>query len=236
MNPDPVVGLDKNENLCDGTPRILDAGAFSSYNWSTGSTDRIITINTTGTYSVTVTDKNGCTGTEHVNVTTVVPSPKDFLPADTSICSYGNALVKPISRFTKYLWSTGSDEPSIIIIKAGQYWLQAQDKNGCIGTDTIHVLPKDCLAGFFMPTAFTPNFDGKNDILKPVVLGIVKKYQFQIYNRWGQLVFISTDYTKGWDGTFKSVKQDAGSYVWVCVYQFEGETQVNKKGTFMLIR
>ncbi len=121
-------------------------------------------------------------------------------------------------------------------VQSGQYWLQVKDSKGCLGIDSILVLPKECLKGFFMPTAFTPNNDGKNDILKPVLLGNVKQYQFWIYNRWGQVVFHSVDLSKGWDGTYKQLNQDGNVFVWVCTYQFESEPLQSKKGTFVLIR
>jgi hypothetical protein len=78
----------------------------------------------------------------------------------------------------------------------GIYWLQVKDDKNCIGKDTIIVNPKDCGKGFFVPTAFTPNNDGKNDLLKPILLGNVKQYHFWIYNRWGELIFETNDLDK----------------------------------------
>lgn len=236
VHPDPVVVLDKTNSLCDGSSRILDAGAFSSYLWNTGSTNRTITINNIGLYSVTVTDINGCTGTDFINITTLLPSPKGFLPGDTSICSHDNLLLRPISTFQTYLWNTGSNSYSLNITQPGQYWLQGKNNDGCTGIDTILVFPKDCLKDFFMPTAFTPNNDGKNDAIKPILPGNVKQYRFNIYNRWGQLIFQTTDLSKRWDGTYKGLNQNGNIFVWMCTYQFENEPPQNKKGTFVLIR
>lgn len=87
-----------------------------------------------------------------------------------------------------------------------------------------------------MPTAFTPNNDGKNDIIKPILLGKVRQYLFKIYNRWGQLIFQTTDLSNGWNGTFKGLNQDGNVFIWMCTYQFENELTQNKKGTFILIR
>jgi gliding motility-associated-like protein len=236
IHPDPVVVLDKTNSICEGSSRILDAGIFASYLWNTGSTNRTIAINNIGLYSVTVTDINGCSGTDITNVATLLPSPKKFLPEDTSICSYGNLLLKTGSIFQSYLWSNGSYSNSITITQAGKYWLQVKNNEGCTGSDTVVVLAKNCLKGFFMPNAFTPNNDGINDIIKPILLGNVRQYQFNIYNRWGQLVFQTTDLSKGWNGTFKGLNQDGNVFVWMCSYQFENEPPQNKKGTFVLIR
>lgn len=234
--PDPVVILDKTNTLCEGSSRILDGGNFSSYLWNNGSTNRTITINNMGLYSVNVTDINGCTGSGFTNITTILPSPKAFLPNDTSICTYGNLFLKPNSAFQSYLWNNGSTNHFINIVQPGQYWLQVKDNNGCTGIDSTIILPKDCLKGFFMPTAFTPNNDGKNDIIKPILLGKVRQYLFKIYNRWGQLIFQTTDLSNGWNGTFKGLNQDGNVFIWMCTYQFENELTQNKKGTFILIR
>lgn len=236
VHPDPVLLLDKNNSLCEGNTRILDAGSFSSYLWNTGSANRTISINNFGLYAVTVTDINGCIGTDSTNITIILPSPTKFLPSDTSICSYGSLLLKPNFVFQNYLWNTGSNKSSITITQSGQYWLQVENNFGCKGIDTIMILPKNCLQGFFMPTAFTPNNDGKNDAIKPILLGNVKQYHFWIYNRWGQLIFQTSDISKGWNGTYKGLNQDANAFVWACAYQFEGEPLQNKKGTFVLIR
>jgi len=236
IHPDPVVSLDHSNTLCAGSNKILDAGNFTSYLWNTGSTDRTIPVDHIGMYSVIVTDKNGCTGSDLTDITTILPPPAGFLPPDTDVCAYGNLLLKPSVTFDSYLWSTGSTNPSITIKQPGKYWLRIKDQQGCHGTDTIIVLPGDCLQGFFMPTAFTPNHDGKNDMLKPILLGTVKQYQFSIYNRWGQLIFQSNDPKKGWDGNFNNRSQSSNTFLWHCVYQLEGESVQNMRGSVILIR
>jgi gliding motility-associated-like protein len=87
-----------------------------------------------------------------------------------------------------------------------------------------------------MPTGFTPNNDGKNDLIKPIFFGHVVKYKFWIYNRWGQLIFETTDLDKGWNGLYKGEDQSSGVFVWVCSYQLEGNPEKREKGTFVLIR
>jgi gliding motility-associated-like protein len=111
-----------------------------------------------------------------------------------------------------------------------------KDANNCTGKDTILVGPKDCMKGFYIPTAFTPNGDGKNDVFRPMLFGNVKKYQFTIYNRWGQAVFQTSDLSKSWDGTFGGETQDSNVFIWSCTYQFEGEEIKQEKGTVVVIR
>jgi gliding motility-associated-like protein len=88
----------------------------------------------------------------------------------------------------------------------------------------------------YVPTAFSPNNDGKNDIIRPIVLGTVKKFQFTIYNRWGQLIFRVSEIGKGWDGKMAGVLQDPNVFIWTCIYQFEDGEQRMERGTFTLLR
>ena len=86
-----------------------------------------------------------------------------------------------------------------------------------------------------MPTAFTPNHDGKNEIFKPAIFGNVTNYNFIILNRYGSVVFNTTDITAGWDGTFKGKNADTGTYTWVCNFKLNSY-QNNEKGTVLLMR
>lgn len=234
--PLPVVRLDKNPALCTGTSRTLDAGNFSSYQWNTGAATPSVTVNSLGLYAVTVTDANGCKGSDTANITKLAPLPAGFLPMDTAICSYGLLELKPAASFRKYFWNTGGTTPSIAVTQPGLYWLDVVDADACKGRDTVVVNPKDCINGFYAPSAFTPNADGRNDKFGPLLLGLVKKYRFAVYNRWGQTVFQTTDPQKGWDGTVAGTPQKSGVFVWTCSYQFENEPEKREKGTVTLLR
>lgn len=236
VHPLPVVTLNKKQDICAGESKVLQAGNYVSYVWNTGATTQSITVNAIGTYAVTVTDAKGCKGSDTTAITTIRPLPKGFLFADTAICSYGTLELKPAASFNRYVWSSGSMASSIIITQPGIYWLEATDANACKGRDSIIVNPKDCLKGFYIPTAFTPNGDGKNDVFRPLLFGPVKKYQFTIFNRWGEVVFQTNGVQKGWDGRSKTLPMPSGVFVWICTYELEGEGAQSKKGTIVLIR
>ncbi len=87
-----------------------------------------------------------------------------------------------------------------------------------------------------MPTAFTPNGDGLNDLCRPVIFGTLDKYEFTVYNRYGETVFHSKQPGKGWDGMVKGKQQNAGTFMWVCQYQLDGKMLELEKGTVVLIR
>lgn len=233
----PVINLGADAPLCSGSTRTLNAGnGYTVYVWNTGSTAPFITANTTGMYFVQVTDANGCKGTDTVRVTQLLPLPAGFLPGDTAICSYGTITLQPLSTYNQYNWSTGSIQPTITIAQPGTYWLQVRDNNNCAGTDTIIVDTKECSKGLFVPSGFTPNNDGKNDVLKPFLFGNVLSYRFVIYNRWGHPVFQSVTVGEGWNGMVKGVPTDGNVFVWQCTYQLQGEAVQNAKGTVTLIR
>lgn len=232
----PVVSLDHTSYLCTGSSRILDAGTFASYLWNDGSTSQKIIAQGVGIYAVQVTDNNGCKGSDTARITAFLPLPSNFLPADTLLCSYDKLTIIPLRLYNSYQWNNSASVSSITVSQPGTYWLQVKDASGCAGRDTIIINPKDCMKGCYVPTAFTPNNDGKNDVFRPLLFGKVKRYQFTVYNRWGQTVFQTTELNKSWDGTVGGVLQDPNVFVWVCNYQFEGEEVKTEKGTVALVR
>ncbi|MBN8673726.1 MAG: gliding motility-associated C-terminal domain-containing protein [Chitinophagales bacterium] len=233
----PVVALDHNPSLCTGDNRILDAGSgFSSYLWNNGHTGPAIIVDTVGIYGVTVIDNNGCRGTDTTVISQLLPLPSGILPPDTAICDYGTIELKSIGQYNRYTWSTGTTGPVITITQPGLYTLQVTDNNNCTAKDSIIVNPKECLKGFYIPTAFTPNKDGKNDVFKPMLFGNIKQYSFRIFNRWGQVVFETKDINRGWEGEHRSSQQDSNVFVWICSYQLEGESIQTEKGTVVLIK
>ena len=163
-------------------------------------------------------------------------SPSNFLPRDTSMCDFGNIELIPVGSFKTYLWSNGVATPTLLITEPGTYSLEITTTSDCVGKDTIIVRSKKCLKGFFLPTAFSPNGDGKNDVLRPYVGGRILHYQLAIFNRWGQLVFRSSDPLQGWDGKYREAVQTSEVFVWTCSYQLVGQAAKYEKGNVVVIR
>ncbi|MBP9099388.1 MAG: gliding motility-associated C-terminal domain-containing protein, partial [Ferruginibacter sp.] len=105
---------------------------------------------------------------------------------------------------------------------------------GCPNSPAGSATAKTELGGFYVPTAFTPNGDTRNDILRPVLPGSASLEFFQVYNRWGEKVFFTRTIGEGWDGKWKGKNQPASMYVWICRYIYNG-TVFNEKGSFMLL-
>jgi gliding motility-associated-like protein len=233
----PAFSLNHDPNLCVGESRTLTPGNFAAYLWQDGSTGKTFTVTSLGRYFVTVQDNHACSASDTVQITTMLPAPAAFLPADTAVCSYGKLEIIPRGTYASYLWSTSATTSTITVKKAGVYWLNVTDNHNCSGKDSINVLPKECLTGFYVPNAFTPNHDGKNDLFKPIIGGIVEQYQFMIYNRWGQLLFSSNDRIQGWDGSVGGKPQGNNTFVWICRFKLEGdESERLERGTVTLIR
>ena len=88
----------------------------------------------------------------------------------------------------------------------------------------------------FVPTAFTPDGDGRNDLFRPIAVGISRIEYFRVFNRWGQLVFSTTVNGKGWDGRIGGKEQGSGTFVWLVKgVDYTGKTFF-AKGTVTLIR
>ena len=236
VHPKPQLDLGPNRSLCAGSSLVLSPGAFASYRWQDHSTQDTFTLNMAGQYWVRVTDGNGCSAEDSLTITAILPKPADFLKQSDSVCNYSTVLLQPAGSYRSYQWSNGATSKAIEVAAAGTYWLQVKDANGCTGSDSIVVLSKQCMQGLFVPTAFSPNHDGKNDVFRAQVFGKLRNFKLQIFNRWGQLIFQTTDPRKGWEGKLDGLPQQSHVFVWICSYQLEGEEQKVQKGTVTRIQ
>ncbi|MBP6416595.1 MAG: gliding motility-associated C-terminal domain-containing protein [Chitinophagaceae bacterium] len=117
-----------------------------------------------------------------------------------------------------------------------QYKVIVYSTQGCKDSAYINIKVFKTKPTIFVPTAFTPNNDGKNDLLRPIAVGISNIEYFNIYNRWGQLLFSTTINGQGWDGRINGVLQSTGTFVWtVKATDYTGEAYF-QKGVVTLIR
>ena len=116
-----------------------------------------------------------------------------------------------------------------------QYMIDITDNHTCVTTDTLKMVVVKKV-GLYMPTAFTPNRDGLNDLLIPYLLGMKSLNKFTIYNRWGNPVFTTSAMGKGWDGTYKGVDQPVGVYVWMIEYTTFDNITKAEKGVVTIVR
>jgi gliding motility-associated-like protein len=141
-----------------------------------------------------------------------------------------------------YLWmpSTGLNNGAIqkpIFNSSTEqlYRVRLTSAGGCITMDSVKVSVYDS-SDIFVPKAFSPNKDGKNDILQPFLVNIVTLKFFKVYNRWGQLMFQTSDSRQGWDGMYNNKHQPLEAYTWIAEGIDGNGTTIFRKGQTVLIR
>ncbi|MGC4104525.1 T9SS type B sorting domain-containing protein [Ferruginibacter sp.] len=253
--PSVIIKAEKASIPCSTQPlyfiaQPVNGGANPVFQWklngvtigNNSDTLRIYSLQSTDVISCVLTSDDPCvdikTATSN-NLSVQVgalPPPRNFLAADTALCSFQRIELKANRKFVSYLWSNNAITETINVKQPGIYWLEVTDQSQCTGRDSIIIFPKACIEGIFIPNAFTPNKDGKNDLFMPIMNADVKQYRFIIYDRWGRVVFETTTLNHGWDGTLKNSPFNTGVFAWQCQYQLEGEAPTSKRGTVLLLR
>ena len=135
QNPIPVInGM---AAICQNQNSILDAGSFASWQWSTGAVSQTISVIQSGTYSVTVTNNDGCVASTSFNVV-VNPLPVPVISGTSEFCS-GNSSVLNIGggSFASYLWNTSATTSTISVSSGGNYVVTVTDVNGCTASNNF---------------------------------------------------------------------------------------------------
>lgn len=253
--PAPAPTATPVAEICFGQSTQLQGAGGVTYQWSPPTYLSSTTIpdpvvqqpQKSITYSLNVTGANGCTSVQPATVLVIVsPPPVVFAGDDTSILIGQTLQLDAVdvnnTGFTNYQWSPvlGLDNPSVqdpVATITGDitYTVTATTPQGCTGTDSIFIKAVT-MSDIIVPNAFTPNGDGRNDVLRPHAIGIKEFKSFMVFNRWGQRVFYTTVEGAGWDGFTGGQAQPLGTYVWVAVgVDFAGRT-VERQGTVILVR
>lgn len=197
---------------------------------------------TTTTYYAVITDEYNCSDTLPKTII-VYPLPVINAGGDTTIY-YGETaqLYTNLDLPAVYTWapSASLDYPNNFNPKASPqqtttYVVTAKDVHNCTNTDSVIVVVRDDIP-VNIPTAFTPNGDGKNDVFHISNPRFQKLQEFKVYNRWGQVVFSTTDIAKGWDGNYNGAPQDMGIYNYVIKATFPDGRVEMYKGDVTLVR
>jgi uncharacterized repeat protein (TIGR01451 family) len=141
--PDATVNASGPTAFCAGGSVTLTAPAgMANYNWSNGGTGQSITVNAAGTFSVTVTDANGCVNTSSPVIVTVEPAPTATIAASgaTTFCAGGSVTLSANGGMAGYLWSNGATTPSINVTTGGSYTVTVTDASGCTATSAPMVV------------------------------------------------------------------------------------------------
>ena len=232
--PLPVVNLGRDSGLCINQQITLDAqNAGSNYLWNNNTTNQTLLVNQSGLYWVKVTSSSGCSSTDTIIVRPLLKSVFTLGP-DQSICAGQTIQLKINLSGVSYLWQDGSTSSMYNVNTEGSYFADVTNQCGTT-RDSIVFRKSECVV--YVPNAFTPNNDGKNDYFRASGTGSVTEFEMNVYNRWGQLIFATKDKSKGWNGTFNSMLQPDGIYVWTIRFKTPANPkQELMKGTVMLIR
>ncbi len=209
-----ALNLGNDTIVCSGEI-ILDAGnSGQSYLWSTGETTPTISASSSGIYTVEVSNGSCIIHTGLISIENVASDAN--LGGDTVICE-GSLTLGTGEPGGGYLWSTGETTSSIVVSATGNYSV-VRNNNNCTVSDDINVtLFKDNPFLLNPPNVFTPNGDGKNDLID-FNTGYFNEYNLVIYNRWGETIF-SNNNTNPWDGLYKGENISEGVYFWVLNYK-----------------
>jgi gliding motility-associated-like protein len=116
-----------------------------------------------------------------------------------------------------------------------QYLIRINTTEGCVITDTL-LVRMFTQREIYLPTTFSPNGDGANDVLTPRLVGIADLIYFRVYDRWGQLMYQTTQENQGWDGIYKGTKQPMETYAWMAEGKDIDGNIIKRSGTVILLR
>jgi gliding motility-associated-like protein len=255
FNAAPVADAGSNTTICFGNDVHLSGSGGTLFRWSPNTflnnanlqNPTSVRPANTITYYLNVAAANGCVSLQKGSVTiTVIPEAKLFAGNDTVIAMGQPLPLQAVdvnhSGFNTFLWSPsyGLSNPFVanplaIVDHDINYTVIANTANGCTTGSMIKIKvykgPE-----IYVPTAFTPNGDGLNDVLRAKPVGMRSFSYFRIYNRWGQPVFVTSDPQQGWDGSIKGVMQSTGTYMWMAeATDYKGNI-IQRKGSVTIIR
>ncbi|MEO7394508.1 MAG: PKD domain-containing protein [Chitinophagaceae bacterium] len=248
--PYPNANAGADTTICFPASLQLQASGGSSYVWSPpiflnaqNIQNPVTTPSQSIRYIVSVRDILGCPKPAFDTVlVTVEDIVADAGPRDTIVVE-NQPLQLTGTGAEVFLWipPTGLNNnnianPVAVLQNNQQYVLRVRSAAGCNATDTINVIVYKVKPGLYVPSAFTPNGDGLNDVFRPIPIGMKSIKYFKVYNRRGQLIFSTTIQNKGWDGRYKGAPQDSQIFVWIVEGADYQDKLIFQKGTVTLIR
>lgn len=251
----PVFSADAGNNisLCNATLPVtiqLNATAGASYAWTPAALlnnpsiqNPVATISASTKFYVTITNAVGCSATDSVLITLATAPANTRYPVLNALPYQQLQLQARNIGGTGFQWlpniglnNNSIANPVFYYAQTQEYTVRITTAAGCVIVDTQQVVIKGT-KGIYVPRGFSPNGDGSNDRLYPILVGIKQLNYFKVYNRWGNLVFETTSGRPedGWDGTFKGKKQPVEAYTWVVEGVDIDNIVIRKNGNTLLI-
>jgi gliding motility-associated-like protein len=252
--PYPIARAGTDTTICYNTAAQLHGSIVASaFTWAPGGSlsnptilNPVATPSRTTAYVLTVTDVLGCPKpVKDTVIVKVLPKVNAFAGHDTSVV-IGQELHFDATGGINYIWSpptalsnTNISDPVAVYdgsIDSIRYTVLVSDEMNCMDSASVSVKICKTNPQIFVPTAFTPNGDGVNDVFRPIGVGIKSIEYFRVFNRWGQLVFSTTVNGQGWDGSIGGKSQSTNTFVWIVKGIDYLDKPFVKKGTVTLIR
>lgn len=197
---------------------------------------------TTGSYLIEMTDANGCQADTTLFLKTTTTLQSNVLATPATCAGEGNdgeavAIVSGGFMPYQYSWiGFAGNNDTLKQISYGNHILIVKDAENCLDTAQYIIEYIPCCE-VNMPNAFTPNGDGKNDVYRVIHYGLIEIKSFDIFDRWGNKIFHTTQSEDGWDGSFQNVDSEIGTYYYLLTYycQFNNKLMM-KKGDITLVR
>lgn len=230
----PLRPLPADTSFCAGDSLVLvpQPGDYS-WHWQDG--DSLpLTIHSPGQFILLL--HNSCGSFPFPIQVRQQNEPDFYLPADTTICM-GAPLLWQINADSSwhFQWADGATSATRSFTDSGLYQLTVSNHCGST-TKSMQLAFEDCSCKLWMPTAFSPNNDGLNDVFAPNTICKLTDYEIRIYNRWGELLFVSQQAQNGWDGNINGQPAPPGIYVFVVHYHRDTLGPRIESGSFSLIR
>jgi gliding motility-associated-like protein len=230
----PVVDIGNDTSLCTGSTLVLDAStANATYTWMDNSSNPTLIVSASGDYWVDVI-VDGCATRDSIFVN-YLSIPIGY-EVDTTICEDSIMIFDVYQPYAHYQWSSGDTTSSIATGTAGEYVVTVTNACGSI-VATENLSTYQCFCKIAIPTAFSPNGDGKNEKYGVLTICPLQDFEFSIYNRWGQKIFVTNSLNDKWDGTYKGVPQPIEVYIYYFKYTdpFTNKTH-HQSGNVTLLR
>lgn len=229
-----TLDLGADTILCTGDEIILNAASFADdYLWNDGSIDSTLLVNVPGMYTVTTWNK-GCLFSDEVNIN-FLDLPELNWPVDTTVCNNEPFILVAGDNTNNYEWQDLSSHWTYTVENEGVFYCKVSSECGT-SADTIMVHLEKCFCSAYVPNSFTPNDDQVNDVLAVSTNCTLDTYHFLIMNRWGEIVFETTDPSVEWDGMLNNCVLQDGAYSYVLSYQFTDGEFKQKTGHINLLR
>lgn len=233
------VNLGIDTSLCSPDSLILTpiSNINQDFLWQDGSIQPSFVVTEAGIYTVEINLSN-CTASDSIEIDYLAPMSLSLI-ADTSICSADDFILEADIQNAEFTqWNTGSNSNSIYVNTSGFYSVEAFNTCESI-VDSVYIDVVECEkeVNLYAPNAFSPNGDIHNNSFKFVSDNEFDRFEWMVFNRWGELVFQANDINASWDGTHLNKICKDGTYVWKLVYSTSDSAYVEQKtGSISLLR